>query len=223
MDTPSPEAPAFAGYRVRVETTDGDESDCIAFIEEWPHFALSGSSVLDVLEQLDAAMADWAGAQRAAGQTVPPPARLDRASVAPPATDERPSDPPHKDRSATRYGGEDPSVELGLSAEEIAVVDVTGRRRACEAPLSADRRSELASALARVAEAAQRSEYSDGPTKLEVAGGGRIDVAALPRAVAVYVFPPGAWRSRSVRLTPEAARRLAADLLNGGPSLAVRG
>ena len=222
MDTPSPEAPAFAGYRVRVETTDGDESDCIAFIEEWPHFALSGSSVLDVLEQLDAPMADWAGAQRAAGQTVPPAAGLDRAPVAA-AMDERSGHRPEEHRSATRYGGEDPSVELGLSAEEIAVVDVTGRRRACEAPLSADRRSELASALARVAEAAQRSEYSDGPTKLEVAGGGRIDVAALPRAVAVYVFPPGAWRSRSVRLTPEAARRLAADLLNGGPSLAVRG
>jgi hypothetical protein len=37
-----------AGYRVRVDIIAGDEPACVAFIEEWPSFALIGSSVLDV-------------------------------------------------------------------------------------------------------------------------------------------------------------------------------
>jgi ABC-type amino acid transport substrate-binding protein len=112
------------------------------------------------------------------------------------------------------YGGQDASVEIRLSADrdEIAVFDLTGRRRACEARLTAERRVELAAALARMADAAQRSEYSDAPAKVEADGGGRVDVAALPPAVAIYVFRPGAWASRSVRLAPGDARRLGFDL-----------
>jgi hypothetical protein len=42
-----------SGYRVRVEIVGGDPMACVAFIEEWPNFALIGSSVLDVLARLD--------------------------------------------------------------------------------------------------------------------------------------------------------------------------
>jgi hypothetical protein len=63
-----------------------------------------------------------------------------------------------------------------------------------------------------MADAAQRSEYSDAPAKVAVDNGGRVDVAALPEEVAVYVFRPGAWMSRSVRLAPGEARRLANDI-----------
>ena len=64
-----------AGYRVRVEIIAGDEPACVAFIEEWPSFALIGSSVLDVLQRLDMAMTGWSSMQLAAGRTVPPPRR----------------------------------------------------------------------------------------------------------------------------------------------------
>ena len=64
-----------AGYRVRVEIIAGDEPACVAFIEEWPSFALIGSSVLDVLSRLDMAMTGWSSMQLAAGRTVPPPRR----------------------------------------------------------------------------------------------------------------------------------------------------
>jgi hypothetical protein len=64
-----------AGYRVRVEIIAGDEPACVAFIEEWPNFALIGSSVLDVLSRLDTAMTGWSSMQLAAGRTVPPPRR----------------------------------------------------------------------------------------------------------------------------------------------------
>jgi len=46
-------------------------------------------------------------------------------------------------------------------------------------------------------------------------GGGRVDVAALSAEVAIYVFRPGAWASRSVHLTPGDARRLADDIQQG--------
>ena len=64
-----------AGYRVRVEIIGGDAPACVAFIEEWPNFALVGSSVLEVLSLLDAAMTGWSSVQLAAGRTVPPPRR----------------------------------------------------------------------------------------------------------------------------------------------------
>jgi len=64
-----------AGYRVRVEIIAGDEPACVAFIEEWPNFALIGSSVLEVLSRLDAAMTGWSSMQLAAGRTVPPARR----------------------------------------------------------------------------------------------------------------------------------------------------
>ena len=64
-----------AGYRVRVEIIAGDEPACVAFIEEWPSFALIGSSVLEVLSRLDMAMTGWSSMQLAAGRTVPPPRR----------------------------------------------------------------------------------------------------------------------------------------------------
>jgi hypothetical protein len=64
-----------AGYRVRVEIIGGDEPAYVAFIEEWPSFALIGSSVLDVLHRLDVAMTGWSSMQVAAGRSVPPPRR----------------------------------------------------------------------------------------------------------------------------------------------------
>ena len=64
-----------AGYHVRVEIVAGDPTVYVAFIEEWPNFALIGSSVLDVLARLDVAMMDWSSVQLAAGRTVPPPQR----------------------------------------------------------------------------------------------------------------------------------------------------
>ncbi|HAF08924.1 MAG TPA: hypothetical protein DCK98_02425 [Chloroflexi bacterium] len=64
-----------SGYRVLVEIVGGDPMACVAFIEEWPNFALIGSSVLDVLARLDVAMTDWSSMQRLAGRTVPPPRR----------------------------------------------------------------------------------------------------------------------------------------------------
>ena len=112
------------------------------------------------------------------------------------------------------YTGQDATLEIQLSSDgnELAIVDLIGRRRRCEARLSAGRRGDLAGALARMADAAQRSEYSDAPAKVAVDNGGRVDVAALPEEVAVYVFRPGAWMSRSVRLAPGEARRLANDI-----------
>jgi hypothetical protein len=64
-----------AGYSVRVEIIAGDPIACVAFIDEWPTFALIGSSVLDVLERLDDAMTDWSAMQLASGRPVPPPRR----------------------------------------------------------------------------------------------------------------------------------------------------
>ena len=63
-----------------------------------------------------------------------------------------------------------------------------------------------------MAEVAHRQEFSDTPAKVPATDGGRIDVAALPAEVAIYVFRPGAWMSRSIRLAPDAARRLAAEM-----------
>jgi hypothetical protein len=64
-----------AGYRVRVDIIAGDAPACVAFIEEWPSFALIGSSVLEVLSRLDMAMTGWSSMQIAAGRTIPPPHR----------------------------------------------------------------------------------------------------------------------------------------------------
>jgi len=64
-----------AGYRVRVDVIAGDPPACVAFIEEWPSFALIGASVLEVLSRLDAAMTGWSSMQLAAGRPVPPPHR----------------------------------------------------------------------------------------------------------------------------------------------------
>lgn len=64
-----------SGYCVRVEIIAGDPMACVAFIEEWPNFALIGSSVLEVLARLDVAMRDWSSMQHAAGRTIPPPRR----------------------------------------------------------------------------------------------------------------------------------------------------
>jgi hypothetical protein len=116
------------------------------------------------------------------------------------------------------YVGEDETLELRLSpdGDELAIFDLLGQRRPCAARLTADRRAELAAALARMAETAQRSEYSDVPAKVSADGGGRVDIAALPAAVAIYVFRPGAWASRSVRLAPADARRLAGAVQPGG-------
>jgi hypothetical protein len=75
-----------------------------------------------------------------------------------------------------------------------------------------DQRTEVAGALSRLAHVAQRSQYSLTPATVSTDGGGRVDVAALPSEVAVYVFRPGAWMCRSVRLAPDDARRLAADM-----------
>jgi hypothetical protein len=115
---------------------------------------------------------------------------------------------------AVGYASQDVNVEIRLSADgnALAIVDLAGRRRPCEARLTADRRFELAVALARMADAAQRSEYSEAPARVPVDGGGRVDVAAFPAAVAIYLFRPGAWVSRSVRLAPGDARRLAFDI-----------
>jgi hypothetical protein len=116
------------------------------------------------------------------------------------------------------YVGEDETLELRLSpdGDELAIFDLLGQRRPCAARLTADRRAELAAALARMAETAQRSEYSDVPAKVTADGGGRVDIAALPARVAIYVFRPGAWASRSVRLAPADARRLAGAMQPGG-------
>jgi len=70
--------------------------------------------------------------------------------------------------------------------------------------------------LARMAEAAERSAFSDAPAKVLAEDGGRIDVAALPAGVAIYIFPPGSWKSRSVRLVPRDARQLAAEMRHRG-------
>lgn len=67
-----------SGYSVRIEIIAGDPIACVALIDEWPAFALIGSSVLDVLRRLDAAMTDWSAMQLASGQTVPPPHRPKR-------------------------------------------------------------------------------------------------------------------------------------------------
>lgn len=112
------------------------------------------------------------------------------------------------------YTGLDASLELQLSSDgdELAIVDLMGRRRRCEVRVPADRRTGLAAALASMAEAAQRQEFSNAPAKVPATDGGRIDIAALPAEVAIYVFRPGAWMSRSIRLAPDAARRLAAEM-----------
>jgi hypothetical protein len=112
------------------------------------------------------------------------------------------------------YAERDARVELQLSSDgdELAIVDLRGRRRRCEVRVPADRRPGLAAALASMAEVAQRQEFSDAPAKVPATDGGRIDVAALPAEVAIYVFRPGAWMSRSIRLAPDAARRLAAEM-----------
>jgi len=70
METRPAGALTRGGYRVRLERPGADQPGCVAFIEEWPHFALVGSSVREVLEQLQRAMDGWATAQRAAGQPV---------------------------------------------------------------------------------------------------------------------------------------------------------
>ena len=116
------------------------------------------------------------------------------------------------------YAGRDGGLEIRLSSDgnELAIFDLVGQRRPCEARLARERRAELAAALARMADAAQRLEYSESPTKVPADGGGRVDVAALPSEVAIYVFRPGAWASRSVRLAPSDARRLADDMQHGG-------
>jgi hypothetical protein len=118
---------------------------------------------------------------------------------------------------AMGYAGRDAGLEIRLSSDgnELAIFDLVGQRRPCEARLAAERRVELAAALARMADAAQRSEYSETPTKVPADGGGRVDVAALPSEVAIYVFRPGAWASRSVHLAPSDARRLADDMQQG--------
>jgi hypothetical protein len=118
------------------------------------------------------------------------------------------------DSHVVGYTGQDASVELQLSPDgnELAIVDLMGKRRRCEARVPADHRRDLAAALARMAEAAQRQEFSDAPAKVPATDGGRIDVAALPAEVAIYVFRPGAWMSRSVRLAPDDARRLAQEV-----------
>jgi hypothetical protein len=110
--------------------------------------------------------------------------------------------------------GQDASVELQLSgdAQELAIVDLIGRRQPCEARFSATQRTELAEALGRMAFAAQRAQYSLTPARVPADQGGRVDVAALPSEVAIYVFRPGAWMSRSVHLAPDDARRLAAEI-----------
>jgi hypothetical protein len=121
------------------------------------------------------------------------------------------------------YAGRDAGLEIRLSSDgnELAIFDLVGQRRPCEARLAADRRIELAAALARMADAAQRSEYSESPAKVPADGGGRVDVAALPAEVAIYVFRPGAWASRSVHLAPGDARRLADDIQQGSASAEI--
>jgi hypothetical protein len=116
------------------------------------------------------------------------------------------------------YAGQDASVEIRLSTDghELAIIDLRGRRRHCEARLPARSRADLAAALGRMADVAQRLEFSDAPTKVPAHDGGRVDVAALPAEVAIYVFRPGAWMSRSVRLGPAAARRLAEQIERDG-------
>ncbi|HAF11243.1 MAG TPA: hypothetical protein DCK98_14325 [Chloroflexi bacterium] len=116
------------------------------------------------------------------------------------------------------YAGQDETVELRLSSDgnELAIVDLIGRRRRCDARLPADGRADVAAALARMAEAAERSTFSDAPAKVLAEDGGRIDVAALPSGVAIYIFPPGSWKSRSVRLVPRDARQLAAEMRHRG-------
>jgi hypothetical protein len=118
---------------------------------------------------------------------------------------------------AMGYAGRDAGLEIRLSPDgnELAIVDLIGQRRPCQARLASERTAELAAALARMADAAQRLEYSATPTKVPADGGGRVDVAALPSEVAIYVFRPGAWASRSVHLAPSDARRLADEMQQG--------
>jgi hypothetical protein len=120
--------------------------------------------------------------------------------------------------------GQDAGLEIRLSGDgsELAIIDLVGRRRPCAAHLTAERRIQLATALARIADAASRLEYSEDSAKVSTADGGRVDVAALPQEVAVYVFRPGTWMSRSVHLAPDDARQLARDIREGptgGPAV----
>jgi hypothetical protein len=121
------------------------------------------------------------------------------------------------------YAGRDAGLEIRLSSDgnELAIFDLVGQRRPCEARLAVERRMELATALARMADAAQRSEYSESPARVPADGGGRVDVAALPAEVAIYVFRPGAWASRSVHIAPGDARRLADDIQQGSASAEI--
>jgi hypothetical protein len=50
-----------------------DSPAAIGFVLEWPGFSLIGTSVLDVLGRLDAAMTAWAAYEASAGREVPPP------------------------------------------------------------------------------------------------------------------------------------------------------
>ena len=95
-----------AGYRVRVDVIAGDPPACVAFIEEWPSFALIGASVLEVLSRLDAAMTGWSSMQLAAGRPVPPP---HRPKVLPPR------------RSSFRLGPEpDLGSEPGVDEDDVS-------------------------------------------------------------------------------------------------------
>ena len=58
---------------MRIEVVGSDPPAAIGFVEEWPGFVLIGTSVLDVLERFDGAMAAWATHEREAGRDVPPP------------------------------------------------------------------------------------------------------------------------------------------------------
>lgn len=58
---------------MRIEVVATDPPAAIGFIEEWPSFVLIGTSVLDVLERFDGAMAAWAAHEAQAGREVPPP------------------------------------------------------------------------------------------------------------------------------------------------------
>ena len=58
---------------MRIEVVGTDPPAALGFIEEWPSFVLIGTSVLDVLERFDGAMAAWAAHEARAGREVPPP------------------------------------------------------------------------------------------------------------------------------------------------------
>src|SRR5438445_728781 len=84
----------------------GDPPDGVAFIEEWPSFALIGASVLEVLSRLDAAMTGWSSMQLAAGRPVPP---AHRPKVLPPR------------RSSFRLGPEpDLGSEPGVDEDDVS-------------------------------------------------------------------------------------------------------